>query len=112
MFRVLKLKRSTPRGVQRLLTVLVENFLDDSFRGRASPTTVARLLSARAKCAAAWLMAVPSDPLLVLSAGACTAAVRHRLGFPPLDKMPSHCSCGARIVVLAFCSCAHLPQNE
>ena len=98
VLRVLKLKSSTPRGVQRLLTALVENFLDDSFRAGASPTTIARLLSTRAKCAAAWLMAIPSEPLLVLSAGACTAAVRHRLGLPPLDIMPSHCSCGARIV--------------
>ena len=88
-------KAPAPRGIQRLLTAEMENLLDDDFRSRASRADTARLKSARAPSSGAWIMAIPSEPLLTLSPSAYSLATRHRLGLHPSDYMPSRCACGA-----------------
>jgi hypothetical protein len=41
-----------------------------------------------------WLSVIPSDSTLKMSGDAMRLAIRHRLGLPPYDTMPTHCICG------------------
>ena len=54
----------------------------------------ARLQSASATNAAAWLVAIPSEPSLSLCSTSCAFAMRHRFGLWPDDDMPFLCVCG------------------
>jgi reverse transcriptase-like protein len=41
-----------------------------------------------------WLSVIPTDSTLKMSGDAMRLAIRHRLGLPPYDTMPTHCICG------------------
>ena len=90
-------------GMQSLITRAIERKIDtdriamlSSAHGSdvVSRRRLARLLSARAPCSAAWMTALPTEPALFMSAEDFRLALRHRLGLFPSDHMPRHCSCG------------------
>ena len=97
-----------PKGIQRLLTGALEDLLHmdslglleqraahaDPAVSRPALAQKARLQSASATNAAAWLVAIPSEPSLSLSSISCAFAMRHRLGLWPDDDMPFLCVCG------------------
>ena len=90
-------------GMQSLITRAIERKIDtdriamlSSAHGNdvVSRRRLARLLSARAPCSAAWMTALPTEPALFMSTEDFRLALRHRLGLFPSDRMPRHCSCG------------------
>jgi hypothetical protein len=87
------------RGIQKVLTHLMENTLDLTRRYQADPEFIARTMACRARGASTWLTTIPSPdyPELTMSSREIRFAVRHRLGLPPSDAMPHRCACGLQL---------------
>jgi hypothetical protein len=88
------LQQATSSAVDDILHAqLLESITDSEARDIAK----ARLQSAGGRCASAWLAACPEEPLLALSNADYELAMRHRIGLPPSDNMPTRCRCGASL---------------
>ena len=90
--------KSPGRGLQRLLSSVIESSLASTLLIKADKDlrAKARLRSTRCKGAGAWLTTLPVTSALTLSDGHFRIASRLRLGLPPHDQLPRSCTCGWR----------------
>ena len=90
-----------PPGIQRVVTKLIEDQIDTTrlnrLRAARDRLGLARTHAARAPLSAAWLVAIPDNPLLSMTSIQMKLAMRHRLGLYPSDNMPRICACGTRL---------------
>jgi hypothetical protein len=72
-----------------------------------------RVQSASAPNAGLWLTTFPSTPELTLADEFFVLAVKHRLGLRPIEDLPAHCACGAKLSVdpQHFYSCGQLKRK-
>lgn len=82
------------RGLQHVLTSLIEERKKDALREGASAEQGARLLSVAARGAGLFLTVTPSNPSLHMADEHFAAAARIRLGLQPAAMMPERCVCG------------------
>lgn len=104
------LENQAPDKLQHQLTQLSDKTILKQRLDSASLPDRARLLSASAEYAHAWLTCIPTDDSLFLPDHYYSVAIRFLLGLPPDDLLPDKCTCGASIKNdhSHFLSCFHL----
>jgi hypothetical protein len=88
---------NSPDSVTKLQSALTRQIEDRAWSHIITSTdsvTQARLRSASAKHAGAWLLAIPSSADLTMRDSDYIINSRIQLGLSPLDRLPSVCACG------------------